>query len=67
MIEKFDGKNMNAYHWMEAFEKECARFDIVKEEEKIEIFRLFLEKSCTDWYSPMMIKLSLQSEWTDWK
>lgn len=67
VIDKFDGKNINANHWMEIFEKECTRFDIVKDEEKIEIFRLFLEKSCTDWYSSMMIKLSLQSEWSEWK
>lgn len=67
VIEKFNGKNLSAHHWMELFEKECERFDIIKEEEKIEIFRLFLEKSCTDWYSSMMIKLSLQSEWSEWK
>ncbi|XP_047039124.1 uncharacterized protein LOC124644002 [Helicoverpa zea] len=67
VIEKFDGKNSSAYQWMEVFEKECARFDIVKEEQKIEIFRLFLEKSCTDWYSSMMMKLTLHSEWSEWK
>ncbi|KAF2902742.1 hypothetical protein ILUMI_03450 [Ignelater luminosus] len=48
VIEKFDGKNISAHHWMEVFEKECARFNLVKNEEKIEIFRLFLEKSCID-------------------
>lgn len=67
VIEKFDGRNSNAYQWMELFEKECLRFAIVKEEEKIEIIRLFLEKSCTDWYSSMMIKHSLHSEWSEWK
>lgn len=67
VIQKFDGKNTNADHWMEVFEKECARFDIDKDEEKIEIFRLFLEKSCTDWYSSMMIKVGLQSKWSEWK
>lgn len=67
VIEKFDGKNMNAYYWMKVFEKECARFDIVKEEQKIEMFRLFLEKSCIDWYSSMMIKFTIQSEWSEWK
>lgn len=67
VIEKFDGKNINALNWMETFEKECTRFDIVKDEERIEIFRLFLEKSSADWYSSMMIKHSLQSEWSEWK
>ncbi|XP_022827339.1 uncharacterized protein LOC111357040 [Spodoptera litura] len=67
VIEKFDGKSSSAHQWMEVFEKECERFNLVKEEEKIEILRLFLEKSCTDWYSSMMIKLSLHSEWSEWK
>lgn len=30
----------------------------MKCEEKIEIFRLFLERTCTDWYSSMMIDLT---------
>lgn len=67
VIEKFDGRSASACHWMETFEKECARFNIEKDEEKIEIFRLFLDKSGADWYSSMMIKYSLQSEWSEWK
>ncbi|GBP37255.1 hypothetical protein EVAR_35688_1 [Eumeta japonica] len=35
--------------------------------EKMEIFGLFLEKSCIDWYFSMMIKHGLQSEWSEWK
>ncbi|GBP89006.1 hypothetical protein EVAR_36600_1 [Eumeta japonica] len=67
IIEKFDGKNSSASRWMEVFEKECARFGIEEDAEKIEILRLFLEKSCTDWYSSMMIKQGLDSEWSEWK
>lgn len=67
IIEKFDGKNSSASRWMEVFEKECARFNIAKDAEKIEMLRLFLEKSCTDWYSSMMIKQGLESEWSEWK
>lgn len=67
VIDRFDGRNVRAYYWMEVFEKECDRFHIITDQEKIEIFRLFLEKSCTDWYSSMMIKLTLQSEWSEWK
>lgn len=52
---------------MEVFEKECARFELVKSEEKIEIVRLFLERSCTDWYSSMMIKHSFDADWSEWK
>lgn len=67
VIEKFNGKGISALNWMETFEKECARFHIVKDEEKIEILRLFLEKSCADWYTSMIMKYSLQSVWSEWK
>lgn len=48
VLEKFSGKGISAYQWMDMFEKECARFDITEDEEKIESLRLFLEKSCLD-------------------
>lgn len=48
MIEKFTSRNSNSEQWMETFEKECTRFEIVKDEVKIEILRLFLDKSCVD-------------------
>ncbi|XP_013199326.2 uncharacterized protein LOC106142193 [Amyelois transitella] len=67
VIEKYNGKNTSAYQWMEILEKEYARFSISKDEEKIEIFRLFLEKSCIEWYSSMMIRYGLDSEWSEWK
>jgi len=52
---------------MEIFEKECLRFNIIRDEKKIEILRLFMNKSTTDWYSSMITKLSLNSEWSVWK
>jgi len=67
IIEKFTSKNTNANQWMEIFEKECLRFNIISDEKKIEILRLFLDKSTTDWYSSMIMKLSLNSEWPVWK
>lgn len=67
VLEKFDGKSVSACQWMDNFEKECKRFDVIEDEEKIEILRLFLEKSSTDWYASMMIKHSLQSKWSEWK
>lgn len=67
VLEKFDGKSVSAHQWMDIFEKECARFEITEDEEKIEIFRLFLEKSCSDWYDSEMIKLGIQSQWSEWK
>ncbi|GBP68260.1 hypothetical protein EVAR_48626_1 [Eumeta japonica] len=35
IIEKFDGKNSSASRWMEVFEKECARFGIEEDAEKL--------------------------------
>lgn len=67
VLEKFDGRNTNAYEWISVFENECTRFNIQENEEKIKILRLFLEKSCIDWYSSMMMKLGLQSDWSTWK
>lgn len=67
IIEKFTSKNPNAMQWMENFEKECERFNITEDETKIDILRLFLEKSCLDWYSSMVIKLTVNSEWDEWK
>lgn len=67
IIEKFTSKNPNAMQWIENFEKECERFNIINDESKIDILRLFLEKSSLDWYSSMVIKLTLNSEWSEWK
>lgn len=67
VIEKFCTKNTNASQWIEVFEKECLRFDVTMDGKKIEILRLFMDKSCTDWYSSMIIKLTMNSEWSTWK
>lgn len=66
-IEKFTSKNSNANQWIDFFEKECIRFDVISDEQKIEILRLFMDKSCLDWYSSMIIKLTMNSEWSIWK
>ncbi|KAJ8685028.1 hypothetical protein QAD02_020821 [Eretmocerus hayati] len=67
VIEKFLGKNANARQWIDMFEKECERFEITVDSEKIEILRLHLEKTCLEWYSSMLIKLTLHSGWNTWK
>ncbi|XP_041979495.1 uncharacterized protein LOC121733345 [Aricia agestis] len=67
IIEKFTSRNSNAMQWIENFEKECERLNITKDETKIEILRLFLEKSCLDWYSSMALKLTVNSEWNEWR
>lgn len=67
LLEKYSTKRTNAYQWIQDFENECHRFEIIQDRKKIEIFKLFLEKSCLDWYSSMMIKLSIDSEWEKWR
>ena len=67
VLEKFTNKNANVTQWIELFENECTRLTIEKDEEKIENLRLFLEGSCLDWYSSMLIKFTLKSVWKEWK
>lgn len=67
VLGKFTNKNSSVTQWTELFEKECDRLEVQKDEEKIEILRLFLEGSCVDWYSSMLIKLTLDSAWKTWK
>ncbi|XP_068994226.1 uncharacterized protein [Neodiprion pinetum] len=67
VIEKLTGKNSNVPQWMDIFENECSRLGVERDIEKIEIFRLFLEDSCIDWYGSMLIKYTLDSEWRTWK
>lgn len=67
VLEKFNTKNNNVSQWMELFESECERLNLQDDTEKIEVLRLFLEGSCTDWYSSMLIKFTISSEWQTWK
>lgn len=67
LIEKFTSRNTNANQWVDIFEKECTHFEVKEDEKKIEILKLFMDKSCSDWYSSMIIKLKRDSEWTTWK
>lgn len=67
MIDKFTGKNSNANQWIDEFEKECDRFKITEGKKKIEILKFFLEKACKDWYTCMLLKFTVESEWEMWK
>lgn len=67
VIDRFTTKSSNANQWIDIFEKECFRFEITADEKKIELLRLFMDKSCADWYSSMVIKFTLNSEWSTWK
>lgn len=67
LIEKFSNKNTNAKQWITDFENECLRYEVNTDKKIIEIFKLFLEKSCLDWYSSMLMKFTITSEWKIWK
>ena len=66
-INKFDNKNQNASQWMDEFESECDRFNIMQSDDKIKLLKLFLEKSCLDWYECTLIKLKITSDWSNWR
>lgn len=67
MIEKFDEKTSNASQWIDQFEKECVRCVVIEDRKKIEILKFFLEKCSADWYTCMILKHSVESEWNNWK
>lgn len=67
VIEKFSRKTSNVLQWMDIFESECTRLGIDDDIQKIQVFRVFLEDSCLDWYSSMLIKHTIDSEWCIWK
>lgn len=67
MIGKFTGRSSNANQWIEDFNKECERFQINEDKRKIEILKHFLEYSGVEWYSCMLMKLTVESEWDTWE
>ncbi|CAB3230820.1 unnamed protein product [Arctia plantaginis] len=67
MIEKFVCKFSNAKQWIEIFENECKRFEIEEDTTKIEILRLFLDKTCADWHSATLKTLKIEAGWSEWK
>lgn len=67
IIEKFSGRNPNASQWIKDFNKECERFKIKEDKNKIEILKFFLEYSSVDWYNCMLMKLNIDSEWKKWE
>lgn len=62
--EKFTSKNSNLNHWMDNFKKECMRFDLTRDGNKIEILRLFMYRSYMEFYDSMMKNYhETQKEW----
>ena len=65
--EKFSGKITNVHQWLNNFESECTRLEIITDTDKIEMLKLLMEESSMDWYNSMIIKNSINSEWIIWK
>lgn len=67
VIEKFSKKTSSVTQWMAIFESECTRIGLDEDTKKIQVFRLFLDDFCQDWYNSMLIKCTVDSEWNLWK
>lgn len=67
VMEKFTRKTSSASQWITMFEAECTRLDVEENSQRIELFRLFLDETCLDWYSAMLIKHTINSEWSLWR
>lgn len=65
-IEKFSKSTTNVTQWINIFEKECERLELDTDIEKIEMLRLLLDDSCKDWYLSMLIKNTVESDWSIW-
>ncbi|GBP72374.1 hypothetical protein EVAR_88330_1 [Eumeta japonica] len=66
-IQKFSRNTTNVKQWLDTFESECTRLQIDTDLQKVEILRLLLEDTCTDWYTSMIIKHTIDSDWLVWK
>lgn len=65
-IEKFSKSTTNVTQWLNIFEKECERLELNTDSEKIEMLRLLLDDSCKDWYLSMLLKNTVESDWSIW-
>ena len=66
-IEKFSKTTTNVSQWLNFFNKECLRLDLYTDTEKIEMLRLMLDDVCKDWYSSMLLKHTVKSDWSLWE
>lgn len=67
MLGNFDGKNFPIADWFYMFEKECERCQVMLDEDKVLILRLFLEGTAKDWYSSKVMALGLDESFDIWK
>lgn len=65
ILDKFNGKQVNAREWLDQFEKECNRYEVCEEARKIQSLKFFLEDGAKEWYSSNLRKLSI-NKWEEW-
>lgn len=66
-MEKFSRNTTNVQQWLDTFESECARLQINTDLQKVQMLRLLLEDTCIDWYTSMLIKHTIDSDWSVWR
>ncbi|KAI4475359.1 hypothetical protein M0804_014355 [Polistes exclamans] len=54
--ERFNSRTSNADQWITKYERECRRWQIDEDEQKIETLRLFLDDTGQEWYSSLMLR-----------
>lgn len=67
VLEIFKGKSQNAEYWLQSFENECDRHNILSDEKKIEAIRLFLAENGREWFTAAHVKLSSFGTWTSYR
>lgn len=67
VLENFDGKNFPIENWFKTFEKECARCQVISDEDKILILRLFLDGTAKNWFSSKIVTIGLDVEFETWR
>ncbi|XP_014286326.1 uncharacterized protein [Halyomorpha halys] len=64
-LPKFDGKQ-DAANWIDEFEKECERFNIIDDKRKVEVLKNLLDDDIQEWYRANLIELKPPC-WKCWK
>ncbi|BES88820.1 Hypothetical protein NTJ_15625 [Nesidiocoris tenuis] len=66
MVGKFSTRNKNVQAWVKEFEREVNRFSL-NGPTVIEVFRLCLDQSMSDWFATAQKKLGIEADWDTWK
>lgn len=65
VIVKFDGSG-DANEFIATFERECNRFEIISDEEMVQVLRFFVTNTAEKWYQSKIKKLE-RTDWSVWR